>query len=90
MSITIVQGKPAKSHNGEAYSTRRMGKVIPLIDRTWNELTKAQQSSVLFGDGCGHPSNRPKSSAQARKWIYTVRTDTGTIYGHNPGWGFAL
>lgn len=90
MAIDITQTTPRKAHKGQPYETRRMGKAIPLIDRAWSELTPAQRESILHGDGCGHPSNRPKSVAEARRWIYTVRTDKGTIHGFNPGWALTF
>jgi len=90
MAITITQGRPVKSHNGQPYSTRIMGKTIPLIDLKWSELTKGEQHAVMHGDACGHPSNRPKSISEARKWIYTVRTDTDKIHGYNPGWSLSF
>lgn len=90
--IQIVQSKnrPVKSHKGEVYTYRKMRQDIPMQDKFWEELTEFQQESILHGDGCGHPSNRPKSIAEASRWVFTVRLDTGEIHGFNPGWSFAF
>lgn len=76
---------PTKTHKGQPYTYQKGRETIPLLDRTWIELAPEQQHSVMHGDGCGHPSNRPKSEIEAATWIYSVRTDTGAIFGFDAG-----
>ena len=39
----------------------------------FDDLTPEQRESILFGDACGHPTNRPKSIPDARKRLYRIQ-----------------
>ena len=60
---------------------RKTGETLRWDGVTWDELTPAQQEEVLHGEACGHPSNRPKDEAEARRWRYTLTPDKGVIRG---------
>ena len=54
----------------------------------YNRLTDAQRESIWTGNACGHPTNRPKNVAEAKRWTWYVREDNAQIYGFSPGAAF--
>jgi hypothetical protein len=61
--------------------SRKTGETLYWNNVTWQELTPAQQHDVMYGGACGHPSNRPRDEAQARRWLYTLTPDKSKIQG---------
>ena len=59
-------------------------------DVRWPDLTATQQMEVLRGDHTGHPSNKPRNVAEARRWSYDLSLDKSKIVGVLVGDAFRL
>jgi len=46
----------------------------------WGELTKDQRGQVIFGNACGHPSNKPKNYLEASRKLWIV-DERGNVVG---------
>jgi len=76
-SMKFKMMKHFQEKHGDCFINMNNKKEIYL---EWNNLTPEQKNEIMNGDGCGHPSNRPKSEIEATKrlWIISI---TGKVLG---------
>jgi len=45
----------------------------------WEQLTKDQRYQVIFGDACGHLTNRPKNYLEAARRLWIIDENQNVI-----------